>query len=153
MTTTVGSTSPGSAAAVCASARKVRGFDVIEAVIGRFPGLVDEFMRCIETDLDSSVESADMDSREMFLELPMLDSPELVGCDNAMFQDHLNRSVLVYAKPRNWNEPKSVTTEKESFEVMLTYQITIASDYIVHDFYAQSLPLSSACDCIEHDIL
>ncbi len=29
------------------------------------------------------------DSREMFLEVPMLDSPELFGSDIAMFQDHL----------------------------------------------------------------
>jgi hypothetical protein len=36
---------------------------------------------------------------------------------------------------------------------MLTYQITIASDYIVNDCYPPSLPLSSACDCIERDIL
>jgi hypothetical protein len=37
-------------------------------------------MRCIETDLDpAAVESADMDSRGMVLELAMLDSPEFAG--------------------------------------------------------------------------
>jgi hypothetical protein len=50
---------------------------VIEAVIGRFTGLIDEVMRCIATDLDpAAVESADMDSRGMVVELVMLDSPE-----------------------------------------------------------------------------
>src|ERR1700680_325563 len=69
--------SAGSAAAACASVRKVRGPGVIETVIGRFTGLIDEVTRCIATDLDpAAVESADMDSRGMVVELVMLDSPE-----------------------------------------------------------------------------
>src|SRR6266851_1229635 len=72
--------SAGSAAAASASVRKVRGLGVIETVIGRFAGLVDEVMRRIETDLDpAAVEVADMDSRGMVVELAMLDSPEFAG--------------------------------------------------------------------------
>jgi hypothetical protein len=68
--------SAGSAAAACASVRKVLELGVIE----RFTGRVDEVMRCIETDLDpAAVVSADMDSRGMVLELAMLDSPEFAG--------------------------------------------------------------------------
>ena len=68
--------SAGSAAAACASVRKVRADGVIETVIGRFEGLVDEVRRCMATDLDlAAVESADLDSRGMVVELAMLDSP------------------------------------------------------------------------------
>src|SRR6266849_9824534 len=79
-----------SAAAACASVHKARGLGVIETVIGRFTGLVDEVMRCIETDLDpAAVESADMDSRGMVLELAMLDSPEFTGGDEVAVAHHV----------------------------------------------------------------
>src|SRR5882762_1296278 len=69
-------------AAACASVRKVRGRGVIETVIGRFKGLVDEVRRCMATDLDlAAVESADLDSRGMVVELAMLDSPKFTGGD------------------------------------------------------------------------
>jgi hypothetical protein len=62
---------------------------VIETVIGRLTGLVDEFMRCIATDLDpAAVESADMDSRGMVVELAMLDSPEIAGGDEVAVAHH-----------------------------------------------------------------
>ena len=82
--------SAGSAAAACASVRKVRGLGGIEQVIGRFTGLVDEVMRCIATDLDpAAVESADMDSRGMVVELAMLDSPEFTGGDEVAITHHV----------------------------------------------------------------
>src|SRR6266404_9984244 len=71
-----------SAAAAFASVRKVRGLGVIETAIGRFKGLVDEVRRCMATDLDlAAVESADLDSRGMVVELAMLDSPEFTSGD------------------------------------------------------------------------
>jgi hypothetical protein len=55
---------------------------VIETVIGRFKGLVDEVRRCMATDLDlAAVESANLDSRGMVVELAMLASPEFTGGD------------------------------------------------------------------------
>src|SRR5882757_9648314 len=73
--------SAGSAAA-CVWGRKVRRLGVIETVIGRFKGLVDEVRRCMATDLDlAAVESADLDSRGMVVELAMLASPEFTGGD------------------------------------------------------------------------
>ena len=82
--------SAGSAAAAGASARKVRGLGVVETVIGRFAGLVDEGMRCIATDLEpAAVESADMDSRGMVVELAMLDSPEFAGGDEVAVAHHV----------------------------------------------------------------
>jgi hypothetical protein len=82
--------SAGSAAAACASARKVRGFGVVETVIGRFAGLVDEVMRCIATDLEpAAVESVDIDSRGMVVELAMLDSPEFTGGDEVAVAHHV----------------------------------------------------------------
>src|ERR1700680_3588641 len=81
---------PLSAAAASASVRKVRGLGVIETVIGRFTGLIDEVMRCIATDLDpAAVESADMDSRGMIVELAMLDSPEFAGGDEVAVAHHV----------------------------------------------------------------
>src|SRR5258708_712210 len=80
----------GSAAAACASVHKVRGLGVIETVIGRFTGLVDEVRRCIATDLDpAAVESADMDSRGMVVELAMLGSPEFAGGDEVAVAHHV----------------------------------------------------------------
>ncbi len=71
-----------SAAAAFASVRKVRGLGVIETAIGRFKGLVDEVRRCMATDPDlAAVESADLDSRGMIVELAMLDSPEFTSGD------------------------------------------------------------------------
>ena len=67
--------SAASAAAACASVRKVRGDGVIETVIGRFEGLVDEVRRCMATDLDLAAVESDLDSRGMVVELAMLDSP------------------------------------------------------------------------------
>src|SRR5712675_3266504 len=82
--------SAGSAAAAGASTRKVRGLGVVETVIGRFAGLVDEGMRCIATDLEpAAVESADMDSRGMVVELAMLDSPEFAGGDEVAVAHHV----------------------------------------------------------------
>jgi hypothetical protein len=53
---------------------------MIETVIGCSTGLVDEVMRRIATDLDpAAVESANMDSRGMVVELAMLDPPEFAG--------------------------------------------------------------------------
>ena len=47
-------------------------------------------MRCIETDLDpAAVESADMDSRGMVVELAMLDSPEFAGGDEVAVAHHV----------------------------------------------------------------
>src|ERR1700674_3672337 len=70
--------SAGSAAAACASVPKVRGLGVIEV------------MRCIATDLDpAAVESADMDSRGMIVELAMLDSPEFAGGDEVAVAHHV----------------------------------------------------------------
>jgi hypothetical protein len=83
-------TSAGSAAAACTSVRKVRGLGVVETVIGRFAGLVDEVTRCIATDLEPAVvESADMDSRGMVVELAMLDSPEFAGGDEVAVAHHV----------------------------------------------------------------
>ena len=80
----------GSAAAAGASVHKVRGLGVIETAIGRFTGLVDEVTRCIATDLDpAAVESADMDSRGMVVELAMLDSPEFAGGDEVAVAHHV----------------------------------------------------------------
>src|SRR6266850_839660 len=80
----------GSAAAAGASVHKVRGLGVIETVIGRSTGLVDEVMRCIATDLDlAAVESADLDSRGMVVELAMLDSPEFTGGDEVAVAHHV----------------------------------------------------------------
>jgi hypothetical protein len=63
---------------------------VIETVIGRFTGLADEIMRCMATDLDAAaVESADMDSRRMVVELAMLDSPEFAGGDEVAVAHHV----------------------------------------------------------------
>src|SRR6266446_1616931 len=82
--------SAASAAAACASVRKVRGDGVIETVIGRFEGLVDEVRRCMATDLDlAAVESADLDSRGMVVELAMLDSPEFTGGDEVAVAHHV----------------------------------------------------------------
>src|SRR5260370_4740814 len=82
--------SAGSAAAAGASARKVRGLGVVETVIGRFAGLVDEVMRCIATDLEpAAVESADMDSRGMVVELAMPDSPEFAVGDAVAVAQHV----------------------------------------------------------------
>src|SRR5882672_12604997 len=79
-----------SAAAACASVRKVRGLGVIETMIGCFKGLGDEGMRCIATDLEpAAVESADMDSRGMVVELAMLDSPEFAGGDEVAVAHHV----------------------------------------------------------------
>src|SRR5258708_26749965 len=79
-----------SAAAACASVRKVRGLGVIETAIGRFKGLVDEVRRCMATDLDlAAVESADLDSRGMVVELAMLDSPEFTGGDEVAVAHHV----------------------------------------------------------------
>ena|ERR1700732_353888 len=81
-----------SAAAACASVRKVRGLGVIETVIGRFTGLIDEVRRCIATDLDpAAVESADMVSRGMVVELAMLDSPEFAGGIDVLSATFLRR--------------------------------------------------------------
>ena len=82
--------SAGSAAAACASVRKVRGDGVIETVIGRFEGLVDEVRRCMATDLDlAAVESTDLDSGGMVVELAMLDSPEFTGGDEVAVAHHV----------------------------------------------------------------
>ena len=82
--------SAGSAAAAGASVHKVRGLGVIETVVGRLTGLVDEVMRCITTDPDpAAVESADMDSRGMVVEWAMLDSPEFVGGDEVVVAHHV----------------------------------------------------------------
>src|SRR5467141_1737244 len=82
--------SAASAAAACASVRKVRGDGVIETVIGRFEGLVDEVRRCMATDLDlAAVESADLDSRGMVVELAMLDSPQFTGGDEVVVAHHV----------------------------------------------------------------
>jgi hypothetical protein len=63
---------------------------VVETVIGRFAGLVDEVMRCIATDLEpAAVESADMDSRGMVVELAMPDSPEFAGGDEVAVAQHV----------------------------------------------------------------
>src|SRR6266436_5358929 len=71
-----------SAAAACVSVRKVRGLGVIETMIGCFKGLGDEVRRCMATDPDlAAVESADLDSRGMVVELAMLDSPEFTSGD------------------------------------------------------------------------
>src|SRR6266849_7049515 len=87
----------GSAAAACASVRKVRGLGVVETLIGRFKGLVDEVRRCMVTDLDlAAVESADLDSRGMVVELAMLDSPEFVGGDEVVVAHHVELE-LAYA--------------------------------------------------------
>ena len=81
---------PLSAAAASVSVRKVRGLGVIETAIGRFAGLVDEVTRRRETDLDpAAVESADMDSRGMVVELAMLDSPEFAGGDEVAVAHHV----------------------------------------------------------------
>src|SRR3984893_13517805 len=80
----------GSAAAAGASVHKVRGLGVIETAIGRSTGVVDEVMRCIATDLDpAAVESADMDSRGMVVELAMLDSPEFAGGNEVAVAHHV----------------------------------------------------------------
>src|SRR6266478_8719647 len=80
-----------SAAAACASVHKARGLGVIETVIGRFTGLIDEVMRCIATDLDpAAVESADMVSRGMVVELAMLDSPEFAGGDEVVVAHYVD---------------------------------------------------------------
>src|SRR5258708_38099863 len=82
--------SAGSAAAAGASARKVRGLGVVETVVGRFAGLVGEGLRCIAYDLEpAAVESADMDSRGMVVELAMLDSPEFAGGDEVARAPHV----------------------------------------------------------------
>ena len=82
--------SAGSAAAVCASVHKVSWRGVIETVIGRLTGLADEIMRCMATDLDpAAVESADMDSRRMVVELAMLDSPDFAGGDEVAVAHHV----------------------------------------------------------------
>ena len=75
--------SAASAAAACASVRKVRG---LGAVIARFTGLIDE-----ATDLDpAAVESADMVSRGMVVELAMLDSPEFAGGDEVVVAHYVD---------------------------------------------------------------
>src|SRR6266436_9566392 len=81
--------SAGSAAAACASVRKVRGDGVIETVIGRFEGLVDEVRRCMATDLDLAAVESDLDSRGMVVELAMLDSPEFTGGDEVAVAHHV----------------------------------------------------------------
>jgi hypothetical protein len=64
---------------------------VIETVIGRFTGLIDEVMRSIATDLDpAAVESADMVSRGMVVELAMLDSPEFAGGDEVVVARYID---------------------------------------------------------------
>src|SRR5713226_7105387 len=79
-----------SAAAACASVRKVRRFGVVETMIGRFKGLVDEVRRCTATDLDlAAVESADLTSRGMVVELAMLDSPEFTDGDEVGVARHV----------------------------------------------------------------
>src|SRR6267154_4709665 len=78
--------SAGSAAAACASVRKVRGLGVVETVIGR----LDDVMRCIATDLEpAAVESADMDSRGMVVELAMPDSPAFAVGDEVAVAQHV----------------------------------------------------------------
>src|SRR6202171_406901 len=80
----------GTAAATGASVHKVRGLGVIETVIGRSTGSVDEVMRCIATDLDpAAVQLADMDSRGMVVELAMLDSPDFAGGDEVAVAHHV----------------------------------------------------------------
>jgi hypothetical protein len=60
-------------------------------VIARFTGLIDEVMRCIATDLDpAAVESADMVSRGMVVELAMLDSPEFAGGDEVVVAHYVD---------------------------------------------------------------
>ena len=82
--------SVGSVAATSASVRKAGGLGVIETAIGRFKGLVDEVRRCMATDLDlAAVESAGLDSREMVVELAMLDSPEFTGGDEVAVAHHV----------------------------------------------------------------
>src|SRR6266436_3989993 len=80
--------SAGSAAAACASVRKVRGLGVVETVIGR----LDDVRRCMATDLDlAAVQLADMDSRGMVPELAMLDSPEFTGGDEVAAAHHVGQ--------------------------------------------------------------
>src|SRR5260370_12903052 len=81
--------SAASAAAACASVGKGRGDGVVETVIGRFEGLVDEVRRCMATDLDLAAVESDLDSRGMVVELAMLDSPEFTGGDEVAVAHHV----------------------------------------------------------------
>ena len=62
---------------------------MIETVIGRFEGLVDEVRRCMATDLDLAAVESDLDSRGMVVELAMLDSPEFTGGDEVAVAHHV----------------------------------------------------------------